>query len=380
MSWASFRETTRTEDTAYCLLGIFDVNMPLLYGEEENAFRRLQEEIIKSTADLSIFAWTLPFPISERRTLCVMLAESPAAFSKCGSLAQLPLPDRTEFSISNTGVKTRAQVLWQSIPGKKTYSYVLPLDCVSPAGEALGVRLRKVGPDQFLREDTCTLVKCENGSSNPPREIYLLTRPLQPLFDQSLRNIPANLLIPWTRTHALQIELLLEMHIYDAWPWGRFDNEDQVFFVTGNRQSDSCILRLNGVFNFPFDEYYVGCSFDCMLYAVGWANATPGHLQCSLFEYRPYAERVNELKSRISDWDHDSAHVLGLLAYHQVPKSAGVAKKIPGSSKSALLSFTPRLVSDPTICHKDFWRIEFSCRVYETAELPLIDQGEWTVE
>jgi hypothetical protein len=33
MSWASCQTTTRTEDLAYCLLGIFDINMPLLYGE-----------------------------------------------------------------------------------------------------------------------------------------------------------------------------------------------------------------------------------------------------------------------------------------------------------------------------------------------------------
>ena len=38
MSWASRRVTTRDEDIAYCLLGIFSVNMPLLYGEGEKAF------------------------------------------------------------------------------------------------------------------------------------------------------------------------------------------------------------------------------------------------------------------------------------------------------------------------------------------------------
>ena len=38
MSWASRRVTTRDEDIAYCLLGIFDVNMPLIYGEGEKAF------------------------------------------------------------------------------------------------------------------------------------------------------------------------------------------------------------------------------------------------------------------------------------------------------------------------------------------------------
>jgi hypothetical protein len=49
MSWASKRVTTRKEDIAYCLLGIFGVNMPMLYGEGDKAFIRLQEEIIKET-------------------------------------------------------------------------------------------------------------------------------------------------------------------------------------------------------------------------------------------------------------------------------------------------------------------------------------------
>lgn len=49
MKWAANRHTTRTEDTAYCLMGIFSVNMPLLYGEGSRAFIRLQEEILKCT-------------------------------------------------------------------------------------------------------------------------------------------------------------------------------------------------------------------------------------------------------------------------------------------------------------------------------------------
>ncbi|KAF2170193.1 hypothetical protein M409DRAFT_64528 [Zasmidium cellare ATCC 36951] len=57
MSWASSRQTTRVEDQAYCLLGLFDVSLPLIYGEGERAFVRLQEEIIRQSPDHSIFAW-----------------------------------------------------------------------------------------------------------------------------------------------------------------------------------------------------------------------------------------------------------------------------------------------------------------------------------
>ncbi|KAF3802012.1 Vegetative incompatibility protein HET-E-1 [Colletotrichum gloeosporioides] len=60
MSWAAERQTKRIEDRAYSLLGIFDINMPMIYGEGHKSFRRLQEEIAKETGDLSLFAWRGP--------------------------------------------------------------------------------------------------------------------------------------------------------------------------------------------------------------------------------------------------------------------------------------------------------------------------------
>ncbi|RDX42871.1 HET-domain-containing protein [Lentinus brumalis] len=64
MSWAANRNTTRVEDRAYCLMGIFGVTMPPLYGEGDMAFQRLQEEIMKNYDDSTLFAWsTKPFAI-----------------------------------------------------------------------------------------------------------------------------------------------------------------------------------------------------------------------------------------------------------------------------------------------------------------------------
>ncbi|TBU27932.1 heterokaryon incompatibility protein-domain-containing protein [Dichomitus squalens] len=59
MSWAAARETTQVEDEAYCLLGIFGINLPTLYGEGRQAFRRLQEEMMRQSIDPSLFAWGL---------------------------------------------------------------------------------------------------------------------------------------------------------------------------------------------------------------------------------------------------------------------------------------------------------------------------------
>ena len=56
-SWMSKRNTTRVEDEAYCLLGLLNINMPLLYGEGNKAFIRLQEAILSSSDDISPLAW-----------------------------------------------------------------------------------------------------------------------------------------------------------------------------------------------------------------------------------------------------------------------------------------------------------------------------------
>jgi hypothetical protein len=84
MSWASARQTTRVEDMAYCLLGVFGVNMPLLYGEGGKAFLRLQEEIIKMSDDQSVFAWTT----GERWSAA--LAQWPCNFGTSQNIVSIP--------------------------------------------------------------------------------------------------------------------------------------------------------------------------------------------------------------------------------------------------------------------------------------------------
>jgi hypothetical protein len=104
MSWASRRVTSRTEDTAYCLLGIFGVNIPPLYGEGNNAFLRLQQEILKSTNDETIFAWTLDTgDISSFQG--GLLAYSPAAFRYSGNVRRAIFDeDRPPYQMTNKGL------------------------------------------------------------------------------------------------------------------------------------------------------------------------------------------------------------------------------------------------------------------------------------
>lgn len=73
-------EISRLEDIAYCLMGLFDVNMPLFYGKGQKAFMRLQHEIVKTVDDESKFAWKDG------------TALSPAAFVDSGDIVSIEFP------------------------------------------------------------------------------------------------------------------------------------------------------------------------------------------------------------------------------------------------------------------------------------------------
>lgn len=103
MSWAAKRQTTRPEDVAYCLLGLFDVNMPLLYGEGNKAFIRLQEEILRGSEDQSIFAWDASKWVCSTGSVGV-LAPSPAYFEDSGNISALSLPMGGDPFISSKGI------------------------------------------------------------------------------------------------------------------------------------------------------------------------------------------------------------------------------------------------------------------------------------
>jgi hypothetical protein len=141
MSWASKRQTTKPEDMAYCMLGLFGVNMPLLYGEGgPKAFKRLQLHIISDSDDESIFAWSalteriLYRADANRQT---MLAYSVRSFADAGTIMQLPptnqlFTHRPHYAMTNKGLLYQgpAQHLLQDRDGRDAPGlYIIHLNC-----------------------------------------------------------------------------------------------------------------------------------------------------------------------------------------------------------------------------------------------------------
>lgn len=168
MSWASNRQTTREEDIAYCLLGLFDVNMSLIYGEGSRAFQRLQEEILKRDTDMTIFAWSAPLdqgPSDPSTQGVRLIAPSPSAFSHSTGLMPLVV-HYPEFSVTNKGLLVAPDTPLRIAPSSQevfngpVYIYL----CRKQEVQGLSVTvvilpLRKLGPKLFCRHKDLSLIE-----------------------------------------------------------------------------------------------------------------------------------------------------------------------------------------------------------------------------
>ena len=132
MSWMSRRQCSRPEDMAYSMMGIFGAQMPMLYGEGwQNAFLRLQLEILKMTDDESIFVWDNDQSNRPSRSTG-LLAPSPRCFANSGRVvARIFDRERPPYAMTNKGLLFEPLVSTISVENATQTAQALlaPLKC-----------------------------------------------------------------------------------------------------------------------------------------------------------------------------------------------------------------------------------------------------------
>jgi len=122
MSWANGRKSSKGEDRVYSLMGLFGVNLPIVYGEgEKNVFIKLQRSIMETSDDQSILAWRSVSSSSSPHT-SGPFADSPDCYADCGNVYRIPhcqwleyctryycspsgISPRLDFAVTNTGLR-----------------------------------------------------------------------------------------------------------------------------------------------------------------------------------------------------------------------------------------------------------------------------------
>ena len=184
MSWAANRETTRLEDQAYCLMGLFGINMPLLYGEGKKAFYRLQLQILSESNDHSIFVWKAPnhdrSESLDGRGVSV-LAESPNAFSSddSRSLAVLRSPyaaPQTPITVTNMGLSV-------VLPVKALGTTLVALLNCTSGEERIAIRVTgglNENTRSRFRPHEILFLDADQIRSTPIKSFHLLTKVAEP--------------------------------------------------------------------------------------------------------------------------------------------------------------------------------------------------------
>jgi len=158
MNWASNRQTSREEDIAYCLMGLFDVNMPMLYGEGRKSFIRLQEEIIKQTQDDSVFAWRASQQSAAEAPYRGLFASSPREFASEDTITPFHTPKAGETNLLGNSRVSISCALHQD--------GVLCLKCFrgTDVSSVVGIEVTSTGSNHFLRSNPTSLTSRRHQS------------------------------------------------------------------------------------------------------------------------------------------------------------------------------------------------------------------------
>jgi hypothetical protein len=165
LSWAALRQTTRVEDQAYCLLGLMDINMTLIYGEGEKAFKRLQDELIRKSADGSLFLWFRGMDTG-------ILAASPSRFLPCGKIVQTQTNGVSySWEMTHRGLRLTLPVLQQHHNG--TFLGILACRMEDDYTHVLALHLRKQGQDNTWGGPVmiCSVEKCTMECGSPEASV-----------------------------------------------------------------------------------------------------------------------------------------------------------------------------------------------------------------
>lgn len=378
MSWAAKRTTTRIEDQAYSLMGLFDVNMPMLYGEGEKAFVRLQEEIIKYSGDQSIFAWPgilsdydkaeMYDVIHEHRG--GLLAKSPFAFALCGNIQpnETTEPQRP-FALTNVGLSIELLLRPCSID-----TYQAKLDCSviqehQLATSNISIYLRQTDHDgQYVREvvdGESTQLWYQNQMENrmvrvnvmqtPHTSLTRLCRPIlrftnSPIFESGQGDQPLANVLSYTEFNVQERSISLPRGFYGT---------VALLGVRGSKESSTgTLLRLG--FDFDFNpKLYIELDPKNKPYLLPGDYASREWISSVSWSIAKYDKEVSRYVAH-EEWD--LSNVSTSWAYHG-NRSTGVLVFI--QSLNAIINIEKR-----DLIYERYWTVDIQ-KIFLNDQCPL---------
>ncbi|KAJ0305620.1 hypothetical protein COL516b_005317 [Colletotrichum fioriniae] len=373
MSWAAGRETTRVEDAAYCLMGIFGINMPLFYGEEERAFRRLQNEIMRESDDVTILAWEralhIPPPHQSfrdgERILGGVLAESADDFAVHRHQGKFypPLVRPPPLHVMKNCVKIDTELVWEVSwnSGRQYY-----LCCGSRGEENVAIRLVKVVGGFFVRENLndCVTTCLAAANYHNRREFSMLVN----VFDYPVYPLSAG---KWDLV-SVRFSCPIDVKIVEALPWSKWHDEKMEFVAYPTKVCGSILLNVYHKV-YSMDPLEIPPSTEIVLFFRPYA-ARNGELKGTLLErYGEFQAKVDHVNSFLKSEEPNVVVFDRLLTRIGLPMSNRVMFDVGTPNRSAVLSYTVKKCAGSW----ESWEVVFEMDELETASISPVEYQKW---
>jgi Heterokaryon incompatibility protein (HET) len=220
MSWVARRQTSRIEDMAYCLLGLFGVYMTVLYGEGRNAFLRLQLEIINKSDDESIFAWKDAGVHWMGTSTSGLLAHSPASFMGSEDIVPGVLTNkRPEYTMTSRGLKLEHLTVLKAT--QNTLRIMLNCSKTGSTRSHLGIHLARVDGEQYQRTRCSELVFWDHdlvGDQFRCSDIAVFVKQPEPSPSLRHENITFLIDVASVLQHGFEIVLVEDYKLQEGFP------------------------------------------------------------------------------------------------------------------------------------------------------------------
>ncbi|KAI5365084.1 Putative heterokaryon incompatibility [Septoria linicola] len=309
LAWAANRQTSKKEDEAYSLMGIFDVNMPMIYGEGSKAFARLQEEIIKTYEDPSILAWQA----WEQDQASMLLSPSPKGFRKAHNILSWSYDWIDDsFALQNKGLRIYLPVVEdESDPMRITA--ILNCRYQDESTKQIALLLKKHPPGMIVPKRELKATVCEMAPKNNSKGAFTSLKNLDRKFLPSAKwqnlmilksptnpdNVaPASI---WeqkirVRNYVQQLSLT-NVHPKEAWS----PQDDSITLViTGSPENDRGYMT--------FDEHEGKKKFS-LIFAQQEANSGRAEPRVWLSKHGPITDETSWYKTLSRDQPQQCARI-----------------------------------------------------------------------
>lgn len=288
-----------------------------------------------------------------------------------------------EVSISSLGVVTKTRLYLCRTLDKQEVGYVLPLSCRSDGWE-LGIHVRQVGHQQYLRTDPRILLRYNRNAIlsgdliriEPEQRHLLLGLPIRSGY-QNFRLGHASRIVPSSRKNVLQISKPSGVSLIEPWPLSNYDHQDRLFAVPAGPPFFFACVKFAGATSIPGSDGVIDqFAFGGWLCALGWSVPD---VQFSVFENSYMNDAaVKRLLSAIASNDYHTGQIRSLLDSYGIPLATRALCRIVSTSSYALVTASICRVTSPNICADSLERINVHYDIRQDDDVPSQPISTWT--